>query len=534
MAAEAARVDDLVRSGSRLPLAGRLLAVKDNIDVAGLPTTAACPAYLYMPPVTAPAVARLVRAGALVLGKTNMDQFATGLVGTRSPYGVVRNVQSPHLVAGGSSSGSAVAVALGIADIGLGTDTAGSGRVPAAFQGLAAVKPTRGLVPTAGVVPASRSFDCVTAFARTIGEAETAVAIMSRTGDGEPDGRPWPAGAPLGAPPSPVVAVPDADELAVLPSGWRTSFEAAVEVLAAGGVRIVCVDLGPFTEGSRKLYHSSIRAERYAAVGTFIDAHARDVDATVRAIISGSREIPAHQLALDLEHLAEIRSRAEAALEGCDVLLLPTATEHPSIADVVADPIAVNERLGRLTSFCNLFDMSAASVPLATADGLPFGVTVYAPAFADRVAIDVGRRLAGGAPAEQEVGPGGMRLLVPGAHSSGSPLSRELTRQGGRLVGTTTTVPGYRLIDAASDPPRPALAAVARDGQSVQGVLWELPPAAVAEVVVSLREPLSIGPAGLADGTTVIAFLCHAAAAASRPDAAGTGGRRRHSGEALQ
>lgn len=263
--AEARTLDGRLARGERLPLAGRLLAVKGNIDVAGLPTTAGCPAYAYRPAADAPVVARLRAAGALVLGTTNLDQFATGLVGTRSPYGAVRGAVDPSRVSGGSSSGSAVAVALGIADLALGTDTAGSGRVPAAFNGIVGLKPTRGLVPTEGVVPACASLDCVTVFARTLPEAERALAHMA-----SPAGRALPS-LPARAPGPWRIAVPPLDQLGELDQGWAAAYEAAVRRLGAAGAEIRGIDLTPFTEAAAMLYEGAFVAERYTAVGAFVD-----------------------------------------------------------------------------------------------------------------------------------------------------------------------------------------------------------------------------------------------------------------------
>jgi allophanate hydrolase len=393
--AEAEQIDARVADGEDLPMAGVIAAVKDNIDVAGLPTTAACPAYAYQPETSAPAVSRLTAAGAIVLGKTNMDQFATGLVGTRSPHGAVRCVHDPARISGGSSSGSAVAVALGIADIALGTDTAGSGRVPAAFQGIVGLKPTLGLIPNAGVVPAARSYDCVSVFAATITGAQAAARTMSGPDPGDPRSRGWPADAPLAAPPAPRVAIP-AGSLAQLSPTWAAAFARAADRLASAGAELVPVDLSPFLDAAALLYGGAFVAERYAAVGEFIDAHPADVDPSVRAIISGARQIAAYRLVADTERLDWLRAGALGELAGSDALLLPTVPCHPTLAEVAADPIGVNARLGVFTNFVNLFDMSAVAVPAGSADGRPFGVSVIGRAFADYVVADIARILAPG------------------------------------------------------------------------------------------------------------------------------------------
>ena len=524
--AEAEALEERVAREHRSPVWGTLLAVKDNVDVAGLPTTAACPAFAYTPTETAPGVARLLEAGALVLGKTNMDQFATGLVGTRSPHGPVRNAWLPGLVAGGSSSGSAVAVALGIADIGVGTDTAGSGRIPAAFQGIVGFKPTRGTLPGGGVVPASRSFDCLSVFSRTVAEAQVAAAVMGLRRPGDPPERIRPRDAPLAAPPSPLVAIPLAAQLVDMEAGWQAMFEDAVGRLALGGARVVRVDIEPFMEGSRMLYHSALLAERYAAVGGFIDAHPGDVDATVRTIIGEAKAVPAHRLVEDVGRLEELRVRASETLDGADVLLLPTSPLHPTMDQVASDPIAVNNALGIYASFANPFDMAAVSVPASLPGGPPFGVTVFARAFADRVAADIARVLFAGPAGPPPPPADGPLLMVVGAHLSGQPLNRELSGRGARLCGAARTAPLYRLFALDTDPPKPGLVHVQRGGVEIQGELWQLPGATLEAVVTDLPEPLAIGPVKTADGATVLGFLCQPSATAGQRDISAFGGWR--------
>ncbi|WP_120339712.1 allophanate hydrolase [Cryobacterium soli] len=373
-----------------LPLAGLLFAVKDNIDVAGLPTTAACPGFAYPAKEDATAVARLRAAGAVVLGKTNLDQFATGLVGTRSPYGAVRSVLRPDRISGGSSSGSAVAVALGLVDFALGTDTAGSGRVPAALQGLVGVKGTVGLVPTTGVVPACRSLDCVTAFARDLDTAESVLRVMAG-----PDGRDAlaalpPESAPLAAPAAPVIAVPRPDDLTALAPLWRSAFDAHLARLRDAGVTLVEMDISPFLEAAALLYNGAFVAERYAAVGAAIDSAPAGLDPVVAGIVTAAGHLPAHRYAADLVRLAELKLAGELAFAGADAMLLPTTTHHPTLAEVAAEPIAVNSRLGTFTNFANLFGYPAYAVPIdAGAADENVGVQVLARPFADAVARDV-------------------------------------------------------------------------------------------------------------------------------------------------
>jgi allophanate hydrolase len=414
--ADAAGVDARLAAGDRLPLAGLVAAVKDNIDVAGLPTTAGAPSYSYLPDRDATSVARLRAGGAVVLGKTNMDQFATGLVGTRSPYGAVRNAWDPSRISGGSSSGSAVAVALGLADIALGTDTAGSGRVPAALNGIVGVKPTRGAIPATGVVPACRSLDCVTVFAASLDLARRTVMELSGPDGRDPlagpgqwqarGSRPGPFGsAVMENLPSPAerIAIPLPSQLAGLADGWAAAFSAAVGRLGAGGAQIVPVDISPLLEVSALLYGGAFVAERYAAVGAHIREHAdligTDLDPTVARIILDSAARTAAEYFADAERLDLLASRAAQALSGADALLTPTTTAHPAITEVAADPVGVSSRLGRYTNFANLLDMAALAVPAGTVGGLPFGVMLTGPAGSDARLARIASRLEPRSPA---------------------------------------------------------------------------------------------------------------------------------------
>ena len=476
--ADAERVDARLAAGERLPLAGRTLAVKDNIDVAGMPTTAACPAFSYQPERTAPAAGRLLDAGAVLLGKTNLDQFATGLVGTRSPYGAVRDMRRPQYVSGGSSSGSALAVALGAADIALGTDTAGSGRVPAAFQGIVGVKPTRGLIPATGVVPACRSLDCVSIFARTLAEAEAALALLAGPDSHDPLSRELPSDAPQAAPPSARVGVPDPSSLAELTPQARSAFAAAAARLRENGAQTGALDPEPFLEAGGLLYGGAFVAERHAALGAFVEAHREEVDPTVGAIIAAAAAPSAAQLFADRERLDRIAHRARRVFARLDAVLLPTTTAQPTIEAVSADPVGANAALGRFTNCANLLDLCAVSVPAGEADGGQFGVTVLAPAFADAPAADIAALLLGEtrcAALEQ-----GIEIFVAGAHLSGGPLNHELTERGARLVGGALTASAYRLYQLDGDPPKPGLVRVADGGAAIAGERWALSPSSGA------------------------------------------------------
>lgn len=387
--------DDVARAlteraaGRHRPLAGQLFAVKNNIDVAGLTTTAACPAYGYDPERDAVAVRRLQEAGAVVLGSTNLDQFATGLVGTRSPYGAVRHAENPARISGGSSSGSAVAVALGLVDFALGTDTAGSGRVPAALHGLFGVKPTKSLVPLTGVVPACRSQDVVTTMAKDLGTARQAADIMAGVHDGDARSR-----VPVRTRPSGldrVLGYAHADQLGELAPGWAEAYQRVIRRFGERGFRTVPIDVAPFLQAASLLYDGAFVAERYTAVGAFVDEHPDDVDPTVGGIISAAGRIPAHRVFADQEFLDGCLKLAREVFGALDALVLPTTTSHPTLAEVAADPVRANSRMGRFTNFVNLLDLSALAVPAGRVDGLPYGVQLIGDTFEDNRLVDVAR-----------------------------------------------------------------------------------------------------------------------------------------------
>lgn len=491
------------------PLTGLVVAVKNNIDIAGIPTTAACPSFAATPAASdAAVVARLRTAGAVVIGATNLDQFATGLVGTRSPYGAVRDSRRPEYISGGSSSGSAVAVALGLVDIALGTDTAGSGRVPAALQGIVGIKPTLGVVPTDGVVPACRSYDCVTVFARDLDTADAAMGVIAG------DARPFPPDAPLAAPPATRVAVPRT--LPGLSPEWAQLFRSACDRLAGKGVELVDIDLDPFLAAARLLYDGGLVAERYEAVGDFVDTHrgAADLDPTVAGIISAAGTVSAAQLLGDRTLLAELTATAMTQLEGCHALLVPTTTEHPRLAEVAADPVAVNSRLGTYTNFCNLMDLCAVAVPAGTdSAGAQFGVSLVARAGADALALDIARLLtdapATDAPWPTRAGLDTTTLLVVGAHLRGQPLAWQLDDRGARWMGRVDTAPHYRLARLDTEPPKPGLVRVAPGfGTAIGGELWQISTAMLGDFLAALPAPMMLGKVELADGSEVVGFGC--------------------------
>ena len=498
------------------PLAGMTLAVKNNVDVAGLTTTAACPGFGYLPDRDAVAVSRLRAAGAVVLGTTNLDQFATGLVGARSPYGAVRAAHRPEHISGGSSSGSAVAVALGICDLAIGTDTAGSGRIPAALNGIVGIKPTLGAVSTEGVVPACASYDCVTVFARDVRTATRATAVMAG-GEGTRD---WPADTPLAAAPGATLAIPH--ELVAMAPGWAEAFAAAVDRVRDLGFRVVEIDLGPFLEAARLLYDGALVAERYEAVGDFLDgprggAPESGVDPTVRGIIAPARDIAAVDLLRDRRAVEALRRAALADLDrlGATALLVPTAPFHPTIAEVEADPVALNSRMGTYTNFCNLFDLCAVAVPAGEVDEgergtASFGVTVVGRPFHDGPVAGIAAALADGAlPEPWPLGAGApaVDLVVFGAHRRGGPLEHQLTGRGAAWRGPVRSSADYRMYRLDTAPPKPGVLRHA-EGAELLGERWTLSPAALGDFLDELPRPMQLGRVTLSDGTEVTGFGC--------------------------
>ena len=543
--ADAAAVDAAVAAGTDLPLAGLLLAVKNNVDVAGIDTTAACPGFAYTPEQDAEAVARLRAAGAVVLGATNLDQFATGLVGTRSPHGAVRDARRPDFISGGSSSGSAVAVALGLADIAIGTDTAGSGRVPAGLQGIVGIKATLDVVATAGVVPACRSWDAVTIFARDLGTAELAMGTMAG------GARPWPADVRLAAPDRPRVAYPAS--LPELPAAWAAEFGRQIARLRAAGVEAEPIEFGVFLQAARLLYDGGLVAERYAAVGAFVDAasssgsngsgNSAGLDGTVAGIIRGAGQVPAHKYVSDTARLDGLKRQAMARLEGFDALVVPTAPFHPTLAEVAADPVGVNSRMGTYTNFCNLFDLCAVAVPAGEVEGAQFGLTVVGRAFDDAVVADIARRIettpvppslfAAGAAAARQA-PAGERLpsrkpwpvragatciplVVVGAHRKGQPLAHQLETLGAAWDGQVRTAARYRMVSLDTEPPKPGVYR-SEDGAELVAERWLLSEAALGTFLAALPEPMLLGSVRLSDGSGAVGFACDAVAAATGTD----------------
>ncbi|WP_029007467.1 allophanate hydrolase [Azospirillum halopraeferens] len=534
------------RSPAELPLYGIPFAVKDNIDVAGLRTTAACPEFAYEPRESAAVVQRLTAAGALFVGKTNLDQFATGLVGVRSPFGAVRNSFDPAYVSGGSSSGSAVAVAAGLVSFALGTDTAGSGRVPAAFNNIVGLKPTCGLLSTRGVVPACRSLDCVSVFALTVADAAAVGAVAAGYDAHDAFSRPEADRVDLSpVRPAPFrFAVPLPDQLQFFGNQHtpRLFVDAIARLKALGGTA-VAVDFAPFLEAARLLYEGPRVAERTAAVGDFLAAHPGVGHPVVRAIIEAGGARSAVEAFRADYRLRELARAVAPVWRRADVLLTPTAGTIYTIAEVEAEPVRLNSNLGTYTNFMNLLDLCGVAVPSGfQPDGLPFGITLAAPAFAEpqvlgiaaafheATGLPLGATGVPQAPPEPapEPGPrrGRVRVAVVGAHMTGLPLNHELTARGGRLVRSTRTSSAYRLYALpGTRPARPGLVRTG-EGGAIEVEVWEMPAAGFGELVAGIPAPLGIGTLELEDGGTVQGFLCEACAAAGAEDITAYGGWR--------
>lgn len=540
--AEAERLQAEGPRGRRLW--GVPIAAKDNIDVAGLPTTAACPAFAYSPEQDASAVARLRAQGAIVIGKTNLDQFATGLNGTRSPYGTPRNALRGDLVPGGSSSGSASAVAAGIVPVALGTDTAGSGRVPAGLQNIVGLKPSVGLVPSAGLVPACRTLDCISVFGLTVEDAWAVLDVMSGLDPADPFSRGLPLGRPGAAPPAIRLGVPrPADRDFAGDPAAKASFEAALERAQRLGAEIVTLDFTPFYETARLLYDGPWVAERWLAIR---DLYEREPDAilpVIRQVIAG-RPLPDAAAAFAARYrLAELALAAKATLKSVDALMVPTAPRPVTLAEMAADPVGANSMLGRYTNFVNLLDLCALALPATLAhDGTAAGVTLIAPAGHDAALAAFGRafQAASGLPlGATELSlppqadwppsgtPGTIEIAVVGAHLSGMPLNGELTSLGGCFVRATTTTADYHLYALPGGPPmRPGLVRTAERGGEIAVEIWSLPPEGFGRFVAGIPAPLGIGTLALADGTRVKGFLCEQIGTQDARDITGFGGWR--------
>ncbi|SDL97216.1 allophanate hydrolase [Pseudomonas indica] len=513
------------KSPDDLPLYGVPFAIKDNIDLAGVPTTAACPAFAYTPERSATLVDQLIALGAIPLGKTNLDQFATGLNGTRSPYGKCRNSVHPGYPAGGSSAGSALAVALGVASFALGTDTAGSGRVPAALNNLLGLKPSKGLLSTAGVVPACRTLDCVSYFTASAPEASRLLALTARVDphDGYSRANPlWNDASAFGVPRPFRFGVPKQLEFL----GCTESpalFAATVEHLKALGGTPVEIDFAPFLEAAKLLYEGPWVAERYSVAGELIERQPDAVLPVIRAVLAKAPGTTAVDAFRAQYRLQALKTECDRLMAEVDCVLTPAYPRPVTLAELHAEPVARNSDLGWYTNFMNMLDYAAVAVPAGfMQNGLPWGVTLFGRVFTDQYVLSLadalqrqtGLPLAGGR-APQLATPSGTarhdraRVVVCGAHLDGLPLNWQLRQRGGQLQDATCSSPDYKLYALAGGPPfRPGMVRVAEGGVAIEVEVWDLPSAELGSFLTGIPAPLGLGKVQLADGRWETGFIC--------------------------
>ncbi len=516
------------------PLYGIPFAIKDNIDLAGVPTTAACPEFSYVPGKSAAVVQRLIEAGAIPIGKTNLDQFATGLNGTRSPYGACLNPYDPRYISGGSSSGSAVALALGQVCFSLGTDTAGSGRVPAAFNNLVGLKPTCGLLSTRGVVPACRSLDVVAIFALTAVDANRVLGVAAGFDAEDPYSRPvLPHGFDFGRAAAFTFGVPQCDQLQFF--GNRDAerlFDQAVTKLEQLGGRKVMVDFAPFLETARLLYEGAWVAERYLAIRDFIEAEPQALFPVTRDITIAARGLSAADAFAGTYRLRELKRTCDRVWESVDCMVTPTAGTIYTVAEMQHDPIRLNSNLGYYTNFMNLLDYSAVAVPAGFMSGnIPNGITIFAPAHQDIPLLHLADRLSdihGNHEWTDAVPSGQIRLAVCGAHLSGMPLNKQLTERRARLIAINRTTPDYRFFALPGNPPlRPGLVRIEKgQGYEIEVEVWEMPSIEFGSFVANIPAPLCMGTVALETGEAVKGFLCEHHVLSDAEDISSFGGWR--------
>jgi allophanate hydrolase len=530
---EAARaIDARVASGETLPLAGVPYAVKDNIDVAGLPTTAACPGFAYAPERSAEVVARLEAAGAICIGKTNLDQFATGLVGTRSPYGAPGCVYNLDYISGGSSSGSGVVVAAGLVPFALGTDTAGSGRVPAALNGCIGLKPSKGRWSSRGLLPACRSLDCISVFTADVADARLVDALVAGFDPADPFSRDLPPRSLTGD--APVFGIPLAAQLEFHGDAQSAElFEGALVRCRAMGATIVDVDIAPLLEAAKLLYSGPWVAERAAAVGAFIEQRPDAVHPVVAAIIKSGWRYSGVDTFQGIYTLQQLIRETAALFADCDALLLPTCPTIYTRERLHEEPYALNSRMGLYTAAINLLDLAAIALPAGYRhDHTGFGISLIGPAFSDVALIDLGERLMAVAPnvpppldlAHRE---DHVKLAVVGAHLEGMPLHWELTTRDARLLARTKTAAAYKLYAIAdSVPPKPALVHVGLGGSAIEIEVYELSLTHFGSFVANVPPPLAIGTLTLESGEAVKGFIAEPRAITGAEDITSFGGWR--------
>lgn len=507
---------------SKLPLYGIPFVIKDNIDLVGVPTTAACPAYAYTPEYSAPVVEQLIEAGAIPIGKTNLDQFATGLVGVRTPYGAPRNPYAPDRVPGGSSCGSAVALSEGLVSFSLGTDTAGSGRVPAAFNKLWGVKPSKGRLSTTGLVPACRTLDCISIFALNAGDSQ-AVLKVAEGFDVDDAYSLETFDAPLLV--SKMIGIPQVEQLMFFgDAGYEAAWVEAVNDLEAKGWEIVEIDFEPFLKAARLLYEGPWVSERTTALKDFIESNIDDFFPATREIVGGGIRNTACEAFAAAYKLADLKRESEAVWEGLAAIVTPTAGGFPTLAEMEVDPIGPNSKLGYYANFMNLLDLCAVAVPAGdTESGLPFGITWIAPRDSDKALIEIADK--GPSVLQQEEDT--LSILLFGAHMEGLPLNKQVLNLGGTFVSEVETAANYKMVYLPEPAPhRPGIVRVANGGASITAEEWSLPKASLGAFLATIQQPLGLGQVELMDGRKVHGFLCEAAPADEAEDISKSGSWR--------
>lgn len=537
------------KDAASLPLYGVPVAVKDNIDALGFSTTAACPAFSYTPTHDSTAVERLRAAGAIIIGKTNLDQFATGLVGVRSPHGIPKNSIREDLIPGGSSSGSAVAVGAGLVPLSLGTDTAGSGRVPAMLNNIVGLKPSLGMISTAGLVPACRTLDCISVFALTVDDAALALSVMTGPDQADPFSRDRPLGALTPFPANLRLGMPRNGQLIFFgDKKAEAAYGDALKRWTALGAELVEFDLEPFYETARLLYEGPWVAERYLVIKNLLASAPDSIHPVTREITAAGARLTAADTFSALYRLQGLRKIAERTFANIDALVLPTAPTAYTTAQVLANPIELNSRLGTYTNFVNLLDLCGLAVPAAMrADGIPFGITLLAPAGRDALLASIGRVFH--ADTKLSVGAKGVTqaplallpansgdeipIAVVGAHLSGMALNGELKALNAKLIEATRTTPDYKLYALKTTPPKPGLLRVeAGKGASIELEIWSLSSSAFGRFVNAIPAPMAIGTIRLADGRSVKGFLVEPEVLDEARDITAYGGWRAYMKEA--
>ena len=505
-----------------LPLYGIPFAIKDNIDLQGIPTTAACPDYSFIPERSATVVENLIQAGAIPIGKTNLDQFATGLVGVRTPYGVPVNPYAPDRVPGGSSGGSAVAMSEGLVSFSLGTDTAGSGRVPAAFNKLWGVKPSKGRLSSTGLVPACRTLDCISIFA--LNAADSALTLSVAESYDSEDAYSLPT-IDLPAANTGTLGIPKQEDLLFFgDAGYEAAWLKELENLKAKGWKIVEIDFKPFRDAALLLYEGPWVSERYTALESFLKSHPDSFFPATYKIISGGEHHSARDAFAATYKLADLKRQSEAAWDGIDAIVTPTAGGFPTLAELEADPIGPNSQLGYYTNYMNLLDLCALAAPAGeTESGLPFGITWFAPRDNDRALI----QFASTGPQTNSIIDDGLSLILFGAHMEGLALNWQVTELGAQFVATVKTASKYQMFHLPEPAPeRPGLIRVEQDGYAIEGEEWLFPSDKIGAFLSKIRQPLGLGEVELSDGRQCHGFLCEKVATGIAKNISETGGWR--------